>query len=116
MRCIHSFIHFTHPDHANVTRSVAVAPGEPVPVVPPGDVRITNIALGEELADESARTTVKLMYRTPGASEESDEEDDEEDEEEDVEIETTVLCSLIPSKVYTFLVSHGHLKTLSVID
>ena len=69
-------------------------------------MRITNIALGEELADESARTTVKLMYRTPAPGEDSDEEDeedeDEEKEDEDAEIETTVLCSLIPSKVCAY--------------
>ena len=61
------------------------------------------MALGEELASESARTTIKLMYRTPGASEENDEDEeedeDEEKEKEDAEIETTVLCSLIPGKV-----------------
>lgn len=37
-------------------------PKKPVTVDPPAAVRITNIALGDVLADSSARTTVKLTY------------------------------------------------------
>ncbi|KAI0661431.1 hypothetical protein C8Q70DRAFT_971440 [Cubamyces menziesii] len=83
--------------------SLAATPGEPSVISPPGDIRITNIALGDQLADESGRTTVKLIYRRPGADdEESDEEDDEEDEEKEMdnsELSTTVLCSLTPGKI-----------------
>ncbi|KAI8992949.1 hypothetical protein BD414DRAFT_535538 [Trametes punicea] len=87
--------------------SYTAAPGEPSVISPAGDIRITNIALGDQLADESGRTTVKLIYRRPGADEEeSDEESDEEDEEnndkkdkEDTDLVTTVLCSLTPGKI-----------------
>ena len=89
-----------------ICRSMVVTPGEPAVISPPADVRITNVALGDELADESGRTTVKLVYRTPGQGGDSDEEDeDEEDKEEDEDedkpgqLSTTVLCSLTPGKV-----------------
>lgn len=78
-------------------------PGEPVSILPPGDLRITNVALGDELADENGRSSVKLTYRGPPESEENDEEsEDEEEEEDDAEPVTTVLCSLTPGKVHSF--------------
>ena len=77
-------------------------PNEPIEFTPPADLRVTNVALGPELADENGRTTLKLVYLSP-ASEESDEEDEEEAEDEDegknVEPIATVLCSLTPGKV-----------------
>ncbi|KAL7281353.1 hypothetical protein ACG7TL_004662 [Trametes sanguinea] len=84
--------------------SQAAAPGEPSVISPAGDIRITNIALGDQLADESGRTTVKLHYRRPGADDEDSEEEDDEDEDEEkendnTELLTTVLCSLTPGKV-----------------
>ncbi|KAH9859025.1 hypothetical protein C2E23DRAFT_30355 [Lenzites betulinus] len=81
--------------------SIAASPDAPTVITPPGDIRITNIALGEELADESGRTTVKLMYRLPGSSEKDSDDEDEEDEDEDEEekVSTTVLCSLTPGKI-----------------
>ncbi|OCH86119.1 hypothetical protein OBBRIDRAFT_761840 [Obba rivulosa] len=85
--------------------SLTVTPEEPEVFVPPGDVRITNIALGEELADENGRSTIKLMYTKP-MSDDSDEEDEEgeEEEKEDEDDETpraatTVLASLTPGKI-----------------
>ena len=77
-------------------RSLELTPGEPVSVVPPSDLRITNVALGDELADESGRTSVKLTYRGPKEDEEEEykpvengddveEEQDNEDEDEDEE-------------------------------
>ena len=57
-------------------------PNEPIEFTPPADLRVTNAALGPELADENGRTTLKLVYLSP-ASEESDEEDEEEAEDED---------------------------------
>ncbi len=82
-------------------RSITATPGEPSVISPPSDIRITNIALGEELADESGRTTIKLVYRRPGADEpdSEDEEDDEEKENDNSDLSTTVLCSLTPGKV-----------------
>lgn len=94
-------------------RSVTATPGEPSVITAPSDIRITNIALGEQLADESGRTTVKLVYRRPGADEpDSDEEDEDEDEEKEKEndnseLETTVLCSLTPGKVCMFITHYS---------
>ncbi|KAI0829737.1 hypothetical protein BC628DRAFT_1512543 [Trametes gibbosa] len=83
--------------------SITATPGEPTVISPPGDIRITNIALGDVLADESGRTTVKLSYRVPGSNEkdsdDEEEEDDEEEDEENKELATTVLCSLTPGKI-----------------
>ena len=81
-----------------------VTPGEPAVISPPADLRITNVALGDEVADESGRTTVKLVYRTPGQGGDSDDEDEDEDEEDEDEekpeqLSTTVLCSLTCGKV-----------------
>ncbi|KAI0074369.1 hypothetical protein K474DRAFT_1665466 [Panus rudis PR-1116 ss-1] len=86
--------------------SVELQPGQTVPIQPPVDLRITNVALGDTLADESARTSVKLVYRSPvgGDSDDEDEEDDEEESEDEekepkAEAVATVLCSLTPGKI-----------------
>nr|VWO98353.1 Zn(2)-C6 fungal-type domain-containing protein [Ganoderma boninense] len=80
--------------------SLTVTPGEPTVITPPADLRITNVALGDQIADESSRTTVKVTYRTPGAAA-GDEEDDEDDDESEKpeELSTAVLCSLTFGKV-----------------
>lgn len=85
-------------------RSVCVKPGEDgaSQITPPADIRITNIALSDELADQSARTTIKLNYLIPtGEDSEEDEEgdDDEDDEHSGQRLESTVLCSLTPGQV-----------------
>lgn len=84
-----------------IRRSITATPGEPSVISPPSDIRITNIALGEQLADESSRTTIKLVYRRPGSDEpdSEDDEDDEEKENDNSDLSTTVLCSLTPGKV-----------------
>lgn len=93
------------PQRLMALRSLAVIPGDPTVINPPSDVRITNIALGDELEDASGRTTLKLSYRPAGAGEDSDSEDEDEDEDEADKsedaptIETTVLGSLTPGKV-----------------
>ncbi|KIP06138.1 hypothetical protein PHLGIDRAFT_24709 [Phlebiopsis gigantea 11061_1 CR5-6] len=80
--------------------SLELNPGEAVSVVPPSDLRITNVALADELADERGRTSVKLTYRAPKDGEEDEDvSHDEEEEEEDAEPVTTVLCSLTPGKI-----------------
>ncbi|EIW62941.1 uncharacterized protein TRAVEDRAFT_26444 [Trametes versicolor FP-101664 SS1] len=81
--------------------SITATPGEPSVISPPSDIRITNIALGEEITDENSRTTIKLVYRRPGSDEpdSEDEEDDEEEENDNSELSTTVLCSLTPGKI-----------------
>lgn len=78
-------------------RSIALKPSdEPVSFIPQSDLRITNIALGDELADAASRTSVKLTYQTP-VKLDDDDEDDEEDAPEP--LSTTVLGSLTPGKV-----------------
>ncbi|PIL34255.1 hypothetical protein GSI_03966 [Ganoderma sinense ZZ0214-1] len=83
--------------------SLTVTPGDPTVITPPADLRITNVALGDQIADESSRTTIKVTYRTPGASA-GDGEDDEVDEvdeesEKPEELSTAVLCSLTFGKI-----------------
>lgn len=68
---------------------------EPEEFAPQADLRLTNVALGDELADENGRTVVKLIHLQPVAPD-TDDEDDVELRQEAVE---TVLCSLIPGKV-----------------
>lgn len=75
--------------------SLELKPGKPESVIPPADLRITNAALGEELADEKSRTSVKLTYQHPGG----DDEEDEEEDDEEAHTVTTVLCSLTPNKI-----------------
>ena len=87
-----------------------VEPGEPIEFAPEGDLVITNAALGDEIADESSRTSLKLRYLAPSATEESDtdeEKEEKEDEEEDAVIIETVLCSLTPGKV-CYSLSHSN--------
>lgn len=73
-----------------------MSPDKPESIIPQSDLRITNVALADELKDENGRTTIKLNYHTPIAPEESD---DEEGSPQAEPLSTTVLCSLIPSKV-----------------
>ena len=54
------------------------------------------MALGDELADESGRTSIKLTYQPPGGGD--DDEDYEDDDTESPDPVTTVLCSLTPGK------------------
>jgi FK506-binding nuclear protein len=77
-------------------RSIALKPSkEPLSFIPQSDLRITNIALGDELEDASGRTSVKLIYQTPIKLD----DDDDDDEESAEPISTTVLGSLTPGKV-----------------
>ncbi len=46
-------------------------------VIPQGDLVITNVALGAELADSNGRTSVKLTYTRPCILNLTFEEDDE---------------------------------------
>ena len=71
-------------------------------LMPPADIRITNVALSAELADQKGRTTVKLVYLPFGDSD--DEGDDDEEEEDDAGTlkgtpTETVICTLIPGQV-----------------
>ncbi|KAI1796513.1 hypothetical protein LXA43DRAFT_1057799 [Ganoderma leucocontextum] len=79
--------------------SLTVTPGDPTVVTPPADLRITNVALGDEIADENSRTTLKLTYRTPGAGAGDEDEEDEEEAGKPEELSTAVLCSLTFGKI-----------------
>ncbi|KAF8806445.1 hypothetical protein BYT27DRAFT_7167745 [Phlegmacium glaucopus] len=74
--------------------SITLEGGKERTVDLPAHVRVTNISFGEDLADATARTVVKLTYSlpiTPG-------DDDDEDEDKSPRL-TTVLCALTPGKI-----------------
>lgn len=76
-----------------------VKPGEPVSIVPQGDLVVTNAALGAELADPTGRTSVKLVYMRPVKVTSDDEDEEEKDGDDDDQAVETVLCSFTPGKV-----------------
>ncbi|KZT08372.1 uncharacterized protein LAESUDRAFT_712896 [Laetiporus sulphureus 93-53] len=78
--------------------SLAVKPGGPIEIRTPSDIRITNVALGDSLDDETGRTSVKLVYHTPSAHDEDEDEDEDEEKKLD-DVHMTVLCSLTPGKI-----------------
>lgn len=65
--------------------------------MPQSDLKITNVALGEELADPTGRTTVKFTYNTLIAIESDDDDEGHEDTQEP--LSTAVICSLTGGKV-----------------
>jgi FK506-binding nuclear protein len=72
--------------------------GESETVIPQADLRITNAALGGRIDRPGARSSVQITYdKFPGEAHDDDDEDEEE------EAKTTILCSLTPGSVYTFL-------------
>ena len=83
----------------SLRRSTVAKPGQPVSVIPQGDLVITNAALGTQLADSTGRTSVKLTYTRPVKVTSDDEGEDEDEDEQDAQIET-VLCSFTPGKVF----------------
>jgi len=76
--------------------SITLEGGEEKSVELPTHVQITNISFGEDLADETGRTAVKLTYSVFHTSD--DDDDDDEDEDASVRF-TTVLCILTPGKI-----------------
>ncbi|KAM6502457.1 hypothetical protein JOM56_002434 [Amanita muscaria] len=77
--------------------SLELTPGNEEIVVPPEDVRITNVSLGDVLVDPTGRSTIKITYSPLGESYSI--EDESEDEEEVPSEKTTVLCSLTAGKL-----------------
>jgi FK506-binding nuclear protein len=73
-----------------------LTPGQKETVIPQADLQIKNAALGEQLSDESGRTTIKFTYHNPAKNDDDEDEEDEESAEAEL---TTVLCSLTPGKV-----------------
>jgi FK506-binding nuclear protein len=85
-------------------RSIALKPSEASEIVPQGDLKITQVALGDELADASARNSIKITYLNREILDDDDEDEDEEDENSQAQnkkeaMTTTVLCSLTAGKV-----------------
>ncbi|KAF8210392.1 hypothetical protein K438DRAFT_1916811 [Mycena galopus ATCC 62051] len=70
--------------------SCTVTPKKGLTVTPPAAIRITNIALGDVLADPEARTTLKLTYN--GMIE-------EEDDAPEPPKTSTFICALTPGKI-----------------
>jgi Nucleoplasmin-like domain len=62
----------------SLRRSTVVKPGQPVSVIPQGDLVITNAALGTQLADSTGRTSVKLTYPCPVKATSDDEGEEEQ--------------------------------------
>ncbi|KAJ6500008.1 hypothetical protein C8R47DRAFT_1317325 [Mycena vitilis] len=77
--------------------SCIVAPKNGATIEPPAAIRITNISLGDVLADSSARTTLKLVYNGLITLESDDE--DETEEVADQPKSSTFICALTPSKI-----------------
>ncbi|KAJ7901953.1 hypothetical protein B0H14DRAFT_2669245 [Mycena olivaceomarginata] len=72
--------------------SCVVDPKKGLTVEPPAAIRITNIALGDVLANASARTTLKLTYN-------SIIQDEEDSEELELKQASTFICALTPGKI-----------------
>ena len=64
--------------------------------MPITDLKISNVALGDTLADPNGRGTVKITYNAPAPH---DSDDEDEDEQPAIKEVTTVLCSLTAGKV-----------------
>ena len=75
-------------------------PGKRIRVLPGSDFRLTTATLGEELADEKGRTTIKL-YRIsyPDDSDEDEEDEKDEDEEPVFEKDPIIIGHLIAGRV-----------------
>ncbi|KAJ7497410.1 hypothetical protein FB451DRAFT_1211373 [Mycena latifolia] len=57
----------------------------------PAPIRITNVALGDVLADPSARTSLKLTYKSI--------EEEEDASDADIPTSSTFICALTPGKI-----------------
>lgn len=78
---------------------------------PVQDVKITNIALTDVLADEKGRTILKVSIPVLSEDDELSEDDDAADEE-GPKTQTITICSLTPGKVC--ILSFSLIKALRV--
>ncbi|KAE9411348.1 hypothetical protein BT96DRAFT_968830 [Gymnopus androsaceus JB14] len=69
--------------------------GESTKYTPAQDIKITNVALADVLADEKGRTVLKLSI--PLLSPEDDEDMNEDDDEP--KLQTVTICSFTPGKI-----------------
>ena len=78
--------------------SVRVEPKKKLTVVPQSDLHITGAALDATLADEKARSSVKLTYLSPLIPH-PDEDENSDEELPTLSTTSAVLCSLTPGLV-----------------
>ncbi|KIK67296.1 hypothetical protein GYMLUDRAFT_37380 [Collybiopsis luxurians FD-317 M1] len=78
------------------TWSIELQGGETQEYSPPSDIKITNVALSDVLADEKGRTTLKLFVPKVPVE---DDEDDEEKEGDESKLQSITICSLTPGKI-----------------
>ncbi|KIJ49711.1 hypothetical protein M422DRAFT_777627 [Sphaerobolus stellatus SS14] len=76
--------------------SLVIKPGKKVVHEVFRDIQITNAALGAELEDAKARSTLKVTYAPPPVSESEDEDEETEKPQKKVNV---ALCSLTPGAV-----------------
>jgi hypothetical protein len=72
-------------------------------VLPPTNIRLTNVSFGEELADPNGRSVIKLAYKALKPDDDDDEDEDEEDDDDEngTPDTTTILTALTAGKVCT---------------
>ncbi|KAJ7072223.1 hypothetical protein C8F01DRAFT_1103001 [Mycena amicta] len=76
--------------------SLVLQPKKKLPLHTPASIRLTNVALGDVLADESARTTIKLTHDKIFIPNSDDEDEDVPEKPSKL---STVICSLTPGKI-----------------
>ncbi|KAJ6587037.1 hypothetical protein DFH09DRAFT_1142379 [Mycena vulgaris] len=76
--------------------SAAVDSKKGLAIDPAASLRITNIAFGDVLADPSARTSLKLTYKTLIVNED---DSDADEAMEDAPTSSTFICALTPGKI-----------------
>ncbi|KAF7321659.1 Peptidylprolyl isomerase [Mycena kentingensis (nom. inval.)] len=75
--------------------SSQLKPKQKLTLHPPASIRLVNIALGDVIADQSSRTTIKLTHDkivVPNS-------DDEDEDIPEPSQQSTVLCALTPGKI-----------------
>lgn len=87
-------------------RHLELLPGQSYPIMVQRDFKITNAALGEELADENGRSVVRITHQPVNPRDLADDSDsdsddfsfDDEDDEEEEEIDMEKLKAAINGK------------------
>ncbi|KAJ6625519.1 peptidylprolyl isomerase [Mycena sp. CBHHK59/15] len=73
----------------------AVDSKAPLTIVPEADLKLTNVALGDLIADAAARTSLKLTFKTIVGKN----DDESESDEEELPKSTTFICALTAGKI-----------------
>ena len=77
-------------------------------------MKITNASLGDVIADEKARSSIKLTYQQLTDIDDEDDEEKEDEPQDALPKTSVVLCSLTPGKVSATTQSQGHWSDSSV--